>query len=48
VMCPCPEDGQDRYTESVILVPVPEADCCCDATTINRHAAVRIETGGSR
>lgn len=38
VMCDCPEDGASRFTQTVVLVPEPEADCHCTAELVERHA----------
>lgn len=46
VMCDCPEDGADRFTQIIIQVPVPEKDCRCDAAEVRRHA-VDIRLGGA-
>jgi hypothetical protein len=43
VMCPCPEDGTDRFEKSMVAVPMPEAECHCTAADVERYA-IPIQT----
>jgi hypothetical protein len=38
VLCGCPEDGASRYEQSVVLIPMPEADCRCTAAEVERQS----------
>jgi hypothetical protein len=33
-LCPCPEDGEPRYTPSVMLLPWPEDQCRCGSAEL--------------
>jgi hypothetical protein len=45
VLCACPEDGTERYTEALIYVPEPEDACHCTAALVERHV-IDIRAGG--
>jgi hypothetical protein len=40
VLCACPEDGQDRYRKTIVMVPLPEDGCRCTASDVNKYAVL--------
>lgn len=37
VLCGCPEDDVNRYSQSVVQVPVPEQECRCTAADVEAN-----------
>jgi hypothetical protein len=46
-LCACPEDGERRYSKTIVMVPMPEKDCRCTASDVNTRA-VPVRLGSSR
>jgi hypothetical protein len=38
VLCGCPEDGEHGYSKTIVMAPMPEADCHCTAADVERYA----------
>jgi hypothetical protein len=46
VLCPCPEDGVNRFEKAIVVVPMAEPECHCTAADVEKYA-IHIRTGKS-